>query len=218
MSGEDADRLGPKGHVYVELVREQWRAPLERGSARRALLTSLFAVCLIGFGVGGLFVVPGESVILMGIGLVAVVATWPELQLLRPEFEEARRIGWVEPALDDNSVTLGEPSTFRAVLHARRTLTLQSASLLVEAHSWDASRAQQVLVSMPFPVTQQASRVRAGQDWRESMTFRIPPTAPASFYGASESVRWSLTLELAFADEAIWRRSWPMLVFPAEDA
>ena len=46
MSADDADRLGPKGHVFVELVREQWRAPLERPGARRAIM-----LASVGLGV-----------------------------------------------------------------------------------------------------------------------------------------------------------------------
>ena len=120
MPADDADRLGPKGHVYVELVREQWRAPLERGTARRALLTSALGIALILFGLVGAFVVYGESVVLIGIGAFAFYSSLGEIRALMPEFREARRIGWVEPALDDGSVTIGEPATFRVVLHARR--------------------------------------------------------------------------------------------------
>jgi hypothetical protein len=29
-------------------------------------------------------------------------------------------------------------------------------------------------------------------------------------------LRWTLTFELSLANEAPWRRTWPMLVFPAD--
>jgi hypothetical protein len=218
MASDDADRLGPKGHVFVERVREEWRAPLERGSARRALLTATLAAALIGFGVAGLFVAYGESVILCGIGVVALYTTLPELRALRPEFEEARRIGWVEPSLDDNSVTIGEPATFRAVLHARRDLRLVSAAVRVEARTWNDAAPGAVLATIPAPVSDEPHSIRAGQDWREAVTFRIPPSAPASYYGVPDSTRWTLTLQLQFADEAPWQRTWSMLVFPADTA
>jgi hypothetical protein len=218
MASDDADRLGPKGHVFVERVRDEWRAPLERGSARRALLTATLAAALIGFGLAGLFVAYGESLILCGIGAVALITTLPELRALRPEFEEARRIGWVEPALDDNSVTIGEPATFRAVLHARRDLRLVRAAVKVQAREWQDSTPGAVLAEFPAPVSDAPHAIRAGQDWREAVTFRIPPTAPASFYGNPESTRWTLTLQLLFDGEAPWQRTWPMLVFPADTA
>ena len=60
MTVDHADRLSPKGHVYVELVREQWRAPLERGTARRALLTSALGLALMIFGAVGVFLAYGE--------------------------------------------------------------------------------------------------------------------------------------------------------------
>lgn len=218
MPADDADRLGPKGHIYVELVREQWRAPLERGTARRALLTSAFGVALILFGVIGAFTVYGESVILIAIGAVAFYSSLPEIRALLPEFLEARRVGWLEPALDDNSVTIGEPATFRVVLHARRALVIREVSLLAEARRWQRSKAGEAEVSMPLPLTAGLGPVAAGEDWRQTVTFRIPDTAPTSYYASTESVRWTVTLALTFADGPQWRRTWPMLVFPPDDS
>ncbi|MDZ7632826.1 MAG: hypothetical protein U5K74_16175 [Gemmatimonadaceae bacterium] len=215
MSVDDADRLGPKGHVYVELVREQWRAPLERGSARRSLLTATLSVLMIGFGVVGTFIIWGESVILVAIGVVGFVTSMPELARLRPEFEEARRIGWVEPAFDDN-MTVGEPASFRAVLHARRKLSLERVTLVAEAREWTGAVPGAVMESLELPIQQRRAVIGAGDDWRESVTFRIPPSAPASFYRSTDSVRWTMTMELEFAEQAPWRRTWPMLVFPAD--
>jgi hypothetical protein len=201
---DDADRLGPKGHVYIELVREQWRAPLERGTARRALLTGVLAVALIVFGIAGTFIA------------VALWSTIGEVKTLRPEFEEARRIGWVEPSLDDSRVTVGEPATFRAVLHARRELRLQNAAVVAEAHAWQGSERGERLLQLPLPVSLTGGTIRSGDDWRQAVTFRLPATAPPSFYDATSSVRWTITLDLTFADEAPWRRTWPMLVYPAD--
>ncbi len=215
---DDSDRLGPKGHIYVELVREQWRAPLERSTARRALITSGFGIALIVFGVVGVFTIWGESVILVAIGLVGFVSSLGEIRALLPEFRDARRVGWLEPALDDSSVTVGEPATFRAVLHARRTLTLQNASLLAEARRFDRATPGEVLESMVLPVSLTGGPIAGGDDWRQTVTFRIPPTAPPSYYSATESVRWTLTLELRLAGQLPWRRTLPMLVFPADAA
>ncbi|MES3036055.1 MAG: hypothetical protein V4813_18770 [Gemmatimonadota bacterium] len=216
MPADDADRLGPKGHVYVELARELWRAPLERGSARRALLTGFLGLALIAFGAIGTFMIYGESIVLIGIGAVAFLSALGEIRALRPEFEEARRIGWVEPSMDDSRVTLGEPATFRAVLHARRALQVRSASLLAEARQWNGSTPGAVLEAIALPVTVQQAAIASGDDWRPSVTFRIPPTAPPSFYSATESLRWTVTLDLAFANAEPWRRTWPLLVFPAD--
>ncbi len=216
MPSDDSDRLGPKGHVYVELVREQWRAPLERATARRALLTSALGVALIGFGAAGLFVSSPESVILIGIGLVAFVTSMPELRVLQPEFSEAGRVGWLEAALDDSRVTVGEPATFRAVLHARRALVVQNVTLLAEARQWRGSLPGEVATSMPLPVSLSGGLVARGDDWRQSVTFRIPASAPPSFYSGTESLRWTLAFEVRFANHAPWRRTWPMLVFPAD--
>ncbi len=216
MPADDADRLGPKGHVYVELAREQWRAPLERGSARRSLLTGFLGLALIAFGAIGTFLIYGESIVLIGIGLVGFVSALGEIRALRPEFEEARRIGWVEPSLDDSRVTVGEPATFRGVLHARRRLQVRTAGVLAEARRWTGATPGDVVESITLPVAVGGAVVAAGDDWRPSVTFRIPPTAPPSFYSATESVRWSLTLDLTFADAEPWRRTWPMLVFPAD--
>jgi hypothetical protein len=215
---DDADRLGPKGHIYVELVREQWRAPLERGSARRALITSALGIALIVFGVVGVFTIWGESVILVAIGVIGFASSLGEIRALMPEFSEARRVGWLEPALDDSSVTVGEPATFRAVLHARRKLTLQNASLRAEARRFDGATPGDVVESMVLPVSLTGGPIAAGDDWRQTVTFRIPPTAPPSYYSATDSVRWTLTLELSLAGEAPWRRTLPMLVFPADAA
>jgi hypothetical protein len=216
MPADDADRLGPKGHVYVELVREQYLSPLERGTARRALLTALLGVALIVFGVIGTFIIYGESVILVAVGLVALVSALPELRALRPEFEEARRIGWVEATFDDSSVTVGEPATFRAVLHARRKLDLRNATVVAEARRWQGAQAGDVDTSLPLPVSMTGGPVAAGDDWRQTVTFRIPAGAPPSFYTSTESVRWTITLALDFANAQPWRRTWPMLVFPVE--
>lgn len=216
MSVDDADRLGPKGHVYVELVREQWRAPLERGTARRSLLTAFLGLVLIVFGIAGSFAVYGESLILVGIGALALWSSLGDLTALRPEFEEARRIGWVEPSLDDSRVTVGEPVTFRAVLHARRTLKLQNAALTAEAHRWNGSAQGERLEHLPLPVSLSGGTIASGDDWRQSVTFRIPSAAAPSYYSSPDSVRWSLTLDLTFAGQAPWRRTWPMLVFPAD--
>ena len=215
MPATEADRLGPKGHVYVELVREQWRAPLERGTARRALLTSAFGVALILFGVIGVFVVYGESVVLIGIGAFAFYSSLGEIRALMPEFQEARRIGWVEPSLDDSIVSIGDPATFSVVLHARRAQVIRLATLVVAARRWQRSTAGDVLVSLPLPLPS-GMAVGAGDDWRQTVTFRIPDSAPPSFYDSMESVRWTLTLELTFADAAPWKRSWPMLVYPPD--
>ena len=216
MSVDDADRLGPKGHVYVELVREQWRAPLERGTARRALITSAISLALVIFGAVGVFIVYGESVILIAVGLIGFGSSLGEIRSLLPEFREARRVGWLEPALDDSSVTVGEPATFRAVLHARRKLTLQNASLRAEARRWHGATSGAVETVMVLPVSMAGGPIASGADWRQAVTFRIPPTAPASCYSATESVRWTLTLELALQGEEAWRRTLPMLVFPAD--
>ena len=216
MTVDDADRLGPKGHVYVELVREQWRAPLERGTARRALLTSAFGLALMIFGAVGVFLVYGESVILIGIGLIGFVSSLGEIRALLPEFREARRVGWLEPALDDSSVTVGEPATFRAVLHARRKLMLQNASLRAEARRWAGSKPGAIEASMVLPVSMAGGPIAGGEDWRQAVTFRIPATAAASWYSATESVRWTLTLELILQGEEPWCRTLPMLVFPAD--
>jgi hypothetical protein len=216
MATDDADRLGPKGHVYVALAREQYLAPLERGTARRALLTAVLGVLLIIFGVIGTVVVYGESVILVAVGVVALVSALPELRGLRPEFEEARRIGWVEATFDDSSVTVGEPATFRAVLHARRMLDVRNASVVAEARRWQGATAGVVAAELPLPVTMSGGPVAAGTDWRQTVTFRIPADAPPSFYTASESLRWTITLALEFANADPWRRTWPMLVFPAD--
>ncbi len=216
MPADDADRLGPKGHVYVELAREQYRAPLERGTARRALLTAVLGLALIVFGLIGTFIVYGESVILVAVGLVAFVSALPELRGLRPEFEEARRIGWVEATFDDSSVTVGEPATFRAVLHARRALDLRNAILTAEARRWQGATAGAVEMTLPLPVSMSGGRVEAGSDWRATVTFRVPAVAPPSHYSATDSVRWTITLALEFANAEPWRRTWPMLVFPAD--
>jgi hypothetical protein len=213
---DDADRLGPKGHVYIELVREQWRAPLERGTARRALLTGVLAVALIVFGIAGTFIAYGESLVLVGIGAFALWSTIGEVKALRPEFEEARRIGWVEPSLDDSRVTVGEPATFRAVLHARRELRLQNAAVVAEAHAWQGAAQGERLLQLPLPVSLTGGTIRGGDDWRQAVTFRLPATAPPSFYDATSSVRWTITLDLTFADQGPWRRTWPMLVYPAD--
>lgn len=213
---DDADRLGPKGHVYVELVREQWRAPLERGTARRSLLTAFFGVALIAFGLVGAFTVYGEALILVAIGLVACVTAFRDMSALRPEFEEARRVGWVEPSLDDSIVTVGEPATFRAVLHARKKLVVRNATVVVEARRWRGSAPGEVAATVAVPVVLAGAAVDAGEDWRQMVTFRIPLSAPPSYYDSAESVRWSLTMELTFDRESMWRRVWPMLVFPVE--
>jgi hypothetical protein len=212
----DSDRLGPKGHVYVELVREQYRAPLERGSARRALLTALLGVVLVVFGIIGTFVVYGESVVLVAVGAVAFVSAMPDLAALRPEFEEARRIGWVEPSFDDSIVTVGEPTTFRAVLHARRALSLRGVTMVAEARPWQGARAGDAIHTLVLPVTASTGEISSGDDWRQTVTFRIPPDAPGSHYDSADSVRWTLTMELTFDGQAPWRRSWPMLVYPAD--
>jgi hypothetical protein len=216
MPADDADRLGPKGHVYVELVREQWRTPLERASARRALLTGVLGAALVVMGIVGTVMVYGEALVLVGIGLVAVVSFLGEVRMLRPEFEEARRIGWVEPTLDDSRVTVGEPATFRVVLHARRALRVQHAALVAEAHRWTGSTCEERIEQLELPVALTGGAIAAGDDWRQAVTFRIPPSALPSFYSATDSVRWSLTLDLTFAEQAPWRRTWPMLVFPAD--
>lgn len=217
MPATEADRLGPKGHVYVELVREQWRAPLERGTARRALLTSALGVALILFGLIGAFVVYGESVVLIGIGAFAFYSSLGEIRALLPEFREARRIGWVEPSLDDSIVAIGDPATFSVVLHARRAQVIREATLVAEARRWERSTPGEILVCLPLPVPlTSGTGVAAGDDWRQTVTFRIPDSAPPSFYDAMESVRWSLTLELHFADAPVWKRSWPMLVYPPD--
>ena len=216
MPADDADRLGPKGHVYVELVREQWRAPLERPSARRALLTGFLGAVLIIMGIVGSIMVYGEALVLIGIGGVALFSFLGEVRLLRPEFEEARRIGWVEPVLDDSRVTAGEPATFSAVLHARRALRLQHAALVAEAHRWTGATRGEQIEQLALPMALTGAAIAAGDDWRQTVTFRIPSSAPPSFYSATESVRWSLTLDLTFADQAPWQRTWPMLVFPAD--
>ncbi len=213
---DDADRLGPKGHVYVELVREQWRAPLERGSARRSLLTAFFGVALIVFGLVGSFTIYGEAVILVAIGLVACVSSFREISALRPEFEEARRIGWVEPSLDDSIVTVGEPATFRAVVHARKRLFVRDVAVIVEGRRWRGSVPGEVAASIAVPVAVTAASVDSGADWRQTVTFRIPSSSPPSYYDSAESVRWTLTMELTFDGESPWRRAWPMLVFPVE--
>jgi hypothetical protein len=218
MSADDADRLGPKGHVYVELVREQWRAPLERGTARRAMITSALSMALMIFGVFGVFMVYGESVILIAIGLIGFVSSLGEIRALLPEFREARRVGWLEPALDDSSVTVGEPATFRAVLHARRKLMLQNAAVRAEARRWLGSTPGEIVESMVLPVSMAGGPIASGEDWRQTVTFRIPPSAPPSFYSGTDSVRWTLTLELILQGEEPWRRTLPMLVFPADAA
>lgn len=216
MSADDADRLGPKGHVYVELVREQWRAPLERGTARRAMITSALSLALMIFGVFGVFMVYGESVILVAIGLIGFVSSLGEIRALLPEFREARRVGWLEPALDDSSITVGEPATFRAVLHARRKLMLQNAAVRAEARRWQGATPGEIVESMALPVSMAGGPIASGEDWRQTVTFRIPPTAPPSYYSGTDSVRWTLTLELILQGEEPWRRTLPMLVFPAE--
>ena len=216
MPSTDAERIGPKGHVYVELVREQWRAPLERGSVRRSLLTALLGVALVVFGVVGAMVANAEAIVAVAVGAVALLTTLPELQALRPEFEEARRIGWVEPSFDDSSVTVGEPATFRAVLHARRALTITAVSLVAEAHRWAGGRQGERLEAVVLPVPEWPRAVASGDDWRQTVTFRVPEHAAPSFYESTNSVRWTVTLELTFASESPWRRTWPMLVFPAE--
>lgn len=218
MSADDSDRLGPKGHVYVELVREQWRGPLERGTARRALLTSALGIALIVFGLVGAFTVWGESVILVAIGAVGFASSLGEIRALLPEFKEARRVGWLEPALDDSSVTVGEPAVFRAVLHARRRLVVQNATLVAEARRYRGATPLDPIASLTLPVSLTGGAIARGDDWRLAVTFRIPSTAPASHYDATESVRWTLTLELSLAGESQWRRTLPMLVFPADVA
>jgi hypothetical protein len=213
---DDADRLGPKGHVFVEMVREQWRAPLERGGARRALIATALSVALIGLGTAGVLMAYGEAVLLVGLGLIGLLSMLPEMRLLQAEFTEARRIGWIEPALDDSSVTVGEPATFRVVLHTRGALTLVNASLIAESRHWRGSRAGDIATSMLLSIPQTHGMIAAGTDWRQTVTFRIPDTAAPSFYSNETSMRWTLTLELSFNGESPWRRTWPMLVFPSD--
>jgi hypothetical protein len=216
MPTADADRLGPKGHVFVEIVREQWLAPLERSGARRAMVTMALSVALIGLGTAGVVIAYTEAILLVGLGLIGMLTTLPEIRLLQAEFTEARRIGWVEPALDDGSVTVGEPAIFRVVMHARRALTLVNATLIAESRHWRGARAGETIASMPLSVPQSHGAIAAGDDWRQTVTFRIPDSAAPSFYSSDTSVRWTLTLELSFNGEAPWRRTWPMLVFPSD--
>lgn len=216
MASDDADRLGPKGHVYVELVREQWRAPLERASARRALLTFVISDLLIALGIVGAFIANPEALVLVGIGVIGIVTTLPDLKKLRPEFEESRRIGWVEPMLDDSHVVVGEPATITTVLHARKTLTIRSVAIRAECRRWQGDRAGDVLTAIDIPAPKGFAQVKGGDDWRQTMTFRIAPTAPPSVYTPTDSVRWTLSMSLTFADEQPWQRTWPMLVFPQD--
>ncbi len=219
MSADDADRLGPKGHVFVELVREQWRAPLERPGARRAIM-----LASVGLGVillAGLMSIratlsPGVALGFIALGGLAVLSAMPELRQVIPEFAESRRIGWVEPTLDDHSVTVGEPATFRAVLHARRSLSLRNLTLVAEARRWKGALPADRAISLPLPVSVRGGDIASGEDWRQTVTFRIPDTAPPSYYTPTESLRWTLKLEMTFAGERQWSRTWPMLVFPAD--
>ena len=71
---------------------------------------------------------------------------------------------------------------------------------------------------MVLPVSMAGGPIASGEDWRQTVTFRIPATAPASWYSATESVRWTLPLELMLQREDAWRRTLPMLVFPADAA
>ena len=216
MANDEAARLGPKGHVYVELAREQWRAPLERGGARRAILTTLLSLALIVGGIVGAFVTNPEAVVLIAVGLIGLATSLPELRQLRPEFEEARRIGWVEPSLDDTHVTVGEPATFSVVLHARRELTVTAATLRAECRRWHGAASGDVLHTIDIPAAVAGAHVRSGEDWREAATFRVPTDAPPSHYSAVDSVRWTIALGLQFANAEPWARSWPMLVFPSD--
>lgn len=72
--------------------------------------------------------------------------------------------------------------------------------------------------AMVLPVLMAGGPIASGEDWRQTVTFRIPATAPASWYSATESVRWTLTLELMLQGDDAWRRTLPMLVFPADAA
>jgi hypothetical protein len=218
MPPDESDRLGPKGHIFVELVREQWRAPLERATARRALLTGAFGAALVGLGSAGVALAYGEAVLLIGLGLLGIFTSLPEIRLLQAEFTDARRIGWVEPTLDDSRVIVGDPATFRVVLHARHALTLRNASLHAEARKWNDSRGAEMVATIPMSVPNAHGSINAGADWRQAVTFRVPSSAPASFYSADESVRWTITLQMTFDGASPWTRTWPMLVFPADAA
>jgi hypothetical protein len=210
-----ADKLGPKGPVYVALAREQWLAPLERASVRRTLLIATLGVILIVMGIVGAFRTTPEAITLVAVGCIALGTSFGDLRTLYREFSDARRIGWLEPTLDGAQVVVGEPFTFSVVLHARRKLTVTQARVLVEARKFTGAQSEAVVVTLPVPLSQSHAVIQSGDDWRDSATCRIPESAPASFYDVTRSVRWMLTLELKFGGAEEWHRQWPLLVYPA---
>lgn len=211
----DAALLGPKGYVYFDLAREAWLAPLERGSARRALLTGFLGICIAVAGVAFLAPAYGESLVLIPIGLFAIWQAWEELKPLGSEFADARRIGWTTIALDDGWATTGEPVTCRVTVHARRPLAPRAATLELVATRYERERVKEELARFAVPIDPLPPGVRGGDDWRAHVTFRMPDEAPPSWYSIAESVRWTLTCTIEFDDAEPWVRSYPLLVYPA---
>ncbi|MCU0618765.1 MAG: hypothetical protein MUF40_02510 [Gemmatimonadaceae bacterium] len=207
--------LGPKGHVYFDLAREAWLGPLERGSARRALFTGAMGLAIAAAGVVSTTKVYGEAVALIPLGLFAIWYAWGELAPLGAEFRDARRIGWTQFALDEGWATIGDPVTCRATIHARRDLAPTGASLEIVATEYRNERVVRELVRFSVPMAPIPAAVRGGDDWRASVTFRMPDEAPASWYTAARSVRWTLAARIDFAETAPWTRTFPLLVYPA---
>lgn len=215
MTSSAVELLGPKGYVYFDLAREAWLAPLERGSARRALFTGAMGVALAAAGLVSIRYVYGEAIALVPLGLFAIWQAWGELAPLGAEFRDARRIGWTELSLDDGWATPGEPVTCRITVHARRALAPRAASLELVATQYRYERAVEELARFTVPVAPVPPSVRGGDDWRASVTFRMPDEAPPSWYSIAQSVRWTLTARLEFAEGEPWVRSYPLLVYPA---
>jgi hypothetical protein len=207
--------LGPKGGTYVELAREEWRAPLERASVRRSLLTALLSLVLIVMGAAGAYLASVEALALVGLGALGLYTTWADLQLMRYEFEESRRVGWVEVALDEEQLTIGDPFTVRLTWHARRAFRVTEAQVLLSARHWRGNTPGAVEREVAATLTGSDDLVRAGESWRASATMRTPLEAPPSHYDVDASLRWVLAVQVHFAGVAPWARELPVLVYPA---
>jgi hypothetical protein len=214
-----AAALGPKGETYVELTAAEWRAPLERSSVRRSLVTAAMSLALIVMGVLGALNVYPEAFALVGLGALGLYTTWSDLQLIRHEFEESRRVGWVEVAVDEEQVQLGDPLTVRISWHARHARAVRGASLVLAHATWSQNtpRAEHVVAMLELPGSDRA--LRAGETWRASGPVRMPANAPSSHYDADASVRWTLRVTVHFDGVAPWERTLPIIVYPmAADA
>jgi hypothetical protein len=149
--------------------------------------------------------------------LVSVLAAWATYSFLR----ELVSAGWIGPtSVEISQLPLVPGGTCQVYLNQPGTLSVQRLELLLVCdeettylQGTDIRQDQQRVFRQAI-CARERFEIDAAQPLEENCTLEIPPQAMHSYKSQFNSVNWRLIVEIQAEGWPLYRRSFPLIIYP----